>query len=445
MVASIRESPELESSLAIPGAQPLLPVWTAHPLRDAVLGEMHSRPFHPLTTPARLFHFGFTHDLSQAQADRLAFENFCTRHGATPPAAGTKHFHVQIGSVAVRWEQHSEFTTYTYIVDGEAAASLELAKALAAPLINALPPAGPLLVSVALSLEADDGPVEFDKLFDPTSVVVSNVSREGALVATDFRLKPDGFVHMLVRNRSLSFNRAGALTQRLLEIETYRTLALLGLPEANRCGAQIRRVEAGLNRILAELNGAADSGSDHNMLDELTLLAAELEADLAASSYRFGASRAYDSLVQQRLVAINEQSFEDYSTFESFLARRMAPAMRTILVTADRQSDLSQKLSRAANLLRTRVDVAIERQNRDVLQSMNERTRLQLRLQQTVEGLSVAAISYYVVSLLGYVFKGVKEAGVGPDPNLEMAIAAPFVVLGVALVVRRIRKSHKDD
>ncbi len=427
-----------------PEAKKLLPDWRIHPLRDSVLGEMHSRPFHALTTPARLLHFAFTHDVTQAIADRRAFVDFCLRHGVVAPDAATKHHYVELQDVAVRWEQHGEFTTFTYIVEGLQAASLEAAKALTAPLIAELPQTGPLLVSVALSLEQDDGPVDLERLFDETSVVASNMSREGALTATDFRLKLDGFVHILVRNKSLSLNRTGALTQRLLEIETYRTLALLGLPEALRCGGQIRKVEAGLNRILGELNSADGGAADHKMLEELTLLAAELEADLAASSYRFGASRAYDSLVQQRLVAVGEQSWQDYSTFESFLARRMAPAMRTCQVTADRQSDLSQKLSRAANLLRTRVDVAIERQNRDLLQSMNDRTRLQLRLQQTVEGLSVAAISYYVVSLLGYVFKGVKELGYGPDPSFSMAIAAPFVVLGVALIVRRIRRSHTD-
>ena len=186
--------------------------------------------------------------------------------------------------------------------------------------------------------------------------------------------------------------------------------------------------------------GGADTGdADHKMLDEITCCAGEIESDIAASSYRFGASRAYDDLVQERLTAVGEEALLDHSTFDSFLARRLAPAMRTCQTMASRQSDLSHKLSRATNLLRTRVDVAIERQNRDLLHSMNERTRLQLRLQQTVEGHSVAAISYYVVSLLAYLFKGVKELGYGPDPALSVALAAPLLVIGVALVVRRIK------
>ena len=108
---------------------------------------------------------------------------------------------------------------------------------------------------------------------------------------------------------------------------------------------------------------------------------------------------------------IREHGVEGWPTFQDFLARRMAPAMRTCAMLEERQAKLSEKLSRAANLLRTRVDVEIERQNRDLLSAMNDRARMQLRLQETVEGLSVAAISYYVVGLAAYVFKGAKDAG----------------------------------
>ncbi len=158
--------------------------------------------------------------------------------------------------------------------------------------------------------------------------------------------------------------------------------------------------------------------------------------------FRFGASRAYNEIVQLRLQTIGEQRVENLPTWSSFLARRMAPAMRTCATTEERQATLSQKLARAANLLRTRVDVELERQNRDLLQSMNERTRLQLRLQSTVEGLSVAAISYYVVGLFGYLLKGVHEQGVPVDMPLATALFVPIAVLAIWFVVRRIRHTH---
>ena len=160
-----------------------------------------------------------------------------------------------------------------------------------------------------------------------------------------------------------------------------------------------------------ELRRQSALADNRRLLDELTALAAELEAGAAGSLYRFGASRAYDEIVHTRLRIIGERKVGGLPTWSSFLARRMAPAIRTCATTEERQANLSRKLARAANLLRTRVDVELEQQNQELLKSMNARTRLQLRLQATVEGLSVAAISYYVVGLFGYVVKGAHDAG----------------------------------
>jgi uncharacterized membrane-anchored protein len=166
-------------------------------------------------------------------------------------------------------------------------------------------------------------------------------------------------------------------------------------------------------------------------------------AGAAASLFRFGASRAYNEIVQLRLQTIGEVKVGGLPTWSSFLARRMAPAMRTCITTEERQANLSQKLARTANLLRTRVDVEVEQQNRNLLKSMNERTRLQLRLQATVEGLSVAAISYYVVGLFGYLVKAAQEAGVlRIEPSYATAAFVPLAVLGLWLLVRRIRRKH---
>ena len=176
----------------------------------------------------------------------------------------------------------------------------------------------------------------------------------------------------------------------------------------------------------------------------MTELAAELEADAAASLYRFGASRAYDGIVEERLGALAEQVVPGYETWAGFLQRRVAPAMRTCRSVEERQANLSRKLTRATTLLRTWVDVEVEKQNRDLLASMNNRARLQLRLQQTVEGLSVAAVSYYVVGLIGYLAKGTPLFGAETHPELLTAISVPFVVAGIWLFVRRIRKSHSE-
>ena len=95
-------------------------------------------------------------------------------------------------------------------------------------------------------------------------------------------------------------------------------------------------------------------------------------------------------------------------------------------------------------MLRTKVNVAVEKQNRDLLHSMNTRAKLQLRLQQTVEGLSVAAVSYYVVGLIAYLAKGFGAERFGVKDSVLTAAAVPIVVLIIWLLVRRIRRSHSD-
>lgn len=416
-----------------------------HPLRASILGEVHARPFTPLATPARVLHFAFDTPGERAMADRAALADFCSRRDLNPPKPSDKHHRVSFGTAVLRWEQHSEFTTYTWELPPEpdTAPFHPAASSLASPM-GVVPQPGPLLAAIDLHLLADAAErTSPERLFQRASLAVAENSDGTALYATDFQTDPAGFVHILVVDRGLGAERAGALVQRLIELETYRTLALLGLPKAQQLAPSINRIERRLAEVMEEIRRADDLADNHRLLNELTALAAELESGAAQSLFRFGASRAYDEIVKLRLQTIGERKVGGLPTWSSFLARRMAPAMRTCVTTEERQANLSRKLARAANLLRTRVDVEQERQNQELLQSMNTRTRLQLRLQATVEGLSVAAISYYVVGLFGYVVKGAHDSGlVHVEPSYATAAFVPFAVLFIWWLVRRIRKRH---
>ena len=417
---------------------------TAHRLRAAVLGEVHARPFTAVDTPRRILHFAFDTAGDAAKADRAALADFCASRELEQLKPSAKQHRVTLGGTALRWEQHSEFTTYTWELPSEGETPFHpTAASLAAPMGN-LPQPGPLLVALDLHLMADNNEkkIAVERLFDRASLAVAENSDGAALFATDFQADPSGFVRILVLDRGLGPERAGALVQRIVELETYRTLALLGLPEAQRLMPSINRIETRLAEVTEEMRRTDKLIDNRRLLDELTALAAELEAGAAASLFRFGASRAYNEIVQLRLQTIGERKAGSLPTWASFLARRMAPAMRTCVTTEARQTDLSEKLARAANLLRTRVDVEMERQNRDLLKSMNDRTRLQLRLQATVEGLSVAAISYYVVGLFGYLVKGLHDEGVPVDISLATALFVPVAVLAIWFVVRRIRRRN---
>jgi uncharacterized membrane-anchored protein len=419
-----------------------------HPLRAAVLGEVHARPFTPIATPARVLHFAFQTGAEQAKADRTALQSFCETRGLLAPKSHEKHHRVCIGATMLRWEQHSEFTTYTWELNADAGAAPfhPAASSLASPM-GLLRQPGPLLAAIDLHLVTEGGErIAPERIFDRASLAAAENSDGTALYATDFKFDPAGFVRILVADRGLGSERAGALVQRLLELETYRTFALLGLPEAQKLGPSISRIERRLAEVTEEMRMTLDLADNRHLLDELTALAAELEAGATGSLYRFGASRAYYEIVNLRLQTIGERKAGGLPTWSAFLARRMAPAMRTCVTTEERQANLSRKLARAANLLRTRVDVALEQQNQDLLQTMNTRTRMQLRLQATVEGLSVAAITYYVVGLFGYLVKGAHDSGaLQIDPSYVTAAFVPFALAAIWLIVRRIRKRNIAD
>lgn len=416
-----------------------------HPLRATVLGEVHARPFTPLAAPARVLLFAFQTATEAAQADRLALTDLCQRRGLATPRPGEKHHRIAFGTTTLRWEQHSEFTTYTWEIPAETAAAPfhPPASSLASPMALISQP-GPVLAAIDVHLIAEQRPAMApERHFDRASLAAAENSDATALYATDFQPDPGGFVRILVVDRGLGAERAGALVQRLLEVETYRTFALLGLPEAQRLAPSIGRIERRLTEVTGAIREARQLADNRHLLDELTALASELEAGAAGSLYRFGASRAYYEIVQLRLQTVGERKVGGLPTWSAFLARRMAPAMRTCVSTEERQANLSRKLARAANLLRTRVDVALEQQNQDLLQSMNKRTRMQLRLQATVEGLSVAAITYYVVGLFGYVVKGVHDAGiVHAETSTVTSVFVPVAALAVWWVVRRVRRRH---
>jgi len=435
-----------DSNLMTTASAPLFGGLKPHIDRDRAVNEVHARPFHPLKAPMRVLHFAFLTDDAAKKADKKWFrENLL--HSADTPEGAENPRRVERAGVVIRWEPHSEFTTYTLEqslndnkIDFSSQSALELfAKA-------GLRQPGPLLVALDMNvIRADDFSPEFEAYFDRPSLAVSQVEAGRAAMATDFYQHQDGRIRILLCNGSLNKWQLGPLVQRVLEFETYRTLALLGLIEAHKISPQVRDIENELARLSQEMRNANQLEQNRALLDALTRLAADLEAQAVASSYRFGATRAYAKITEMRLETIGETSLEGYSSWGGFMSRRLTPAMRTCHAITDRQADLSRKLTRAANLLRTRVDVEIERQNRDLLSSMNERSSLQLRLQQTVEGLSVAAISYYIVGLVGYVAKALKEIGIKIEPFVITGASVP-IVLGIAWVIlARIRRAHMNS
>ncbi|KQW21886.1 hypothetical protein ASC80_00265 [Afipia sp. Root123D2] len=412
-----------------------------HTERVAVLSELHARPFEAVTSPCRAIRFAFLTDAAQMSANAEALTRFCASHQLTGLSATAKHRRIAFPDAILRWEQHSEFTTYTWLLENGAAGNGTALPTIVASTMTEIGQPGAHLVSIDLQVSSGSAP-DLAQLFDPSSLAASEVLDGHATVATDFQVNAGGFVRFLVHNHGLTPVETGGLVLRILEIETYRCFALLGLPQAHRITPVIRNAEDRLTHIMTVMtNGGSGLETNRELLDEITSLAARIEADAAIAGYRFAASAAYDDIVRQRLEVIGEKAFGGWPTLAEFLGRRLNPAMRTCQTLNTRMHDLNKKLTRAANLLRTRIDVEIEQQNRDLLSAMSERARMQLRLQQTVEGLSVAAISYYVASLLHYVFESM--AHYWPiDATVATGVSIPFVVIALAILLWRVKRSH---
>jgi uncharacterized membrane-anchored protein len=405
-----------------------------HERRPILLAEAHARPFHPASTPASFLHFAFTTDPARAHADRRALVGFCRARGASLPSPSAKHHRIELQGVALRWEQHTEFTTYTWEFGG-AQAEGRARNAW----MRKLPQPGPLMCCADLRLLPEGG-ADLDRRFGTAALAKSHADEDAAVIASDFQPDDDGFVRIAVADRALTPYRAGALVQRLLELETYRMFALLGLPEAQRLAPVVTGMEQELAELTLAMTRSDNLADNHELLQHLTGLQARLAAGAAASAYRFGASRAYSEIVAGRLDAIDERALPGFTSFSTFMSRRLAPAMRTCKSVERRQVELSGKLARATQLLRARIDIELQHQNVSLLESVNARGRAQLRLQMMVEALSIAAASYYVVGLVEHVARVLPRFGISLDVDLATAVAVPVVTLLIAaFFVLRLR------
>lgn len=419
-----------------------------HPQRNALHNEIHARPPESVQAPAVITHVVMQCDSAQRQASRVHLSNLLRDHHRGSLDESSTHISIHLGGFDLRWELHTEFVTWTFMVPLELDQPLDTRSPPTA--VEAVPQAwfaqlpGQCLSSVHLWLvqEAQCGPGGFSALaghmLNVDTLAGSRVHFGATLVGTDFAIHADGYSRMLVQSGpEVSAARLGRLVQRLLEIETYRMMALLGLPAARHAVSVLGQAE----QELAELARAirqADRQSEPVLLDRLTRLAGQVESEYAASHARFSASRAYFELVEKRILDLQEQRMSGFLSFRDFMERRLSPARSTCEWAARRQNSLSERVSRVSNLLRTRVEIEQQQSNQQLLGSMNERQAMQLKLQSTVEGLSVAAITYYITGLISYLAKGARSLGWPLSAEMTAALAIPVVAASVWWGLRRL-------
>jgi uncharacterized membrane-anchored protein len=358
----------------------------------------------------------------------------------------------------VKWERHTEFTRYSIVqslpenadwgADGPAlaphvATGTEWLRGLPGQTIGAIH-----LGMLQTDLADPDLMAKAQAWLGEGTVLASRMGNttEGlphSCILTHFQIGADGFERMLVlAPDGTTEARAGRISQRLLELETYRLMALRGLPVAKNLSAMLSAAETQLADITGLLESKGET--DQALLDLLVSLAARIERATAEHGFRFSATRAYDTLVSQRLAELRERPISGTQTLGEFMQRRLSPAMATVQATEKRLASLAERVSRSSALLRTRVDIATEAQNQVLLEKLTKGQTLQLRLQSTVEGLSIAAISYYVVSLLLYGAKALHAAGMPIQPEVAVGVLVPFVLWGVWRTTRKIHEKLKS-
>jgi uncharacterized membrane-anchored protein len=415
-----------------------------HPLRIQLNDEVHARPPELLVAPTRLSYLAMFSDTAAREGGFSAVCALAERYGAAPPPERANHYSADLGPFRLKWERHTEFVRYKFIVAGAGPEPFDDPAIAAVPAdwLASLPGQVMVATHVALlSQDADDAQtLAMARRLFPGVLVGSTVSSGAAAAFADFRVRPDGFSRVLVQDRNLTPAQAGRVVQRLMEIDTYRIMALLALPVAQALAPEIARCEREVAEITAVMVTAPDQ-DEPVLLERLTRLAAEIDSRQADNLFRFSAAFAYDGLVQRRVQELREVRFPGLQTMQEFTERRLAPAMNTCRSAANRQEELSRRVARATQLLATRVSVTRERQNQSVLEAMNRRVRLQLRLQSTVEGLSIAAVTYYIVGLIGYAAKAFKAAGGHIDPELAMGLSIPVVAGLMALGLRKMHQA----
>ncbi len=417
-----------------------------HPQRIGLHNEIHARPPEPMTPPLAITHVVMLCDQVERDASRAHLSTLLRDHHLPALDDTISHSRHNLGAYRVRWERHTEFVSWTFLtpLDGKStndplAATASLPKAW----LDGLP--GKRLVALNLwafssKTQEEEGPDPRIKqlLYDET-LVGSAVSDGRCEAYTDFAIHPDGYSRTLLFVGNATPRGLGRLIQRLLEIETYRMAALLGFPAALKSSGELAHAERELAE-LANLIPTIHREEEPQLLDRLTRLAGQIESQYAALHSRFSASSAYFSLVDQRIDDLGETRIGGLQTFRDFMDRRLSPARNTCEWAVRRQDSLSQRVSRMSNLLRTRVEIMQQQNSEALLATMNQRGDLQLKMQSTVEGLSVAAITYYIVGLINYVAKGLPAWGWPWSPELTAAVAIPVVALSVWWSIRRLHQ-----
>jgi uncharacterized membrane-anchored protein len=422
----------------------------SHPQRQQIADEVHARPFQQLSSPLKVMHFAVmnaeysTEDILRSVS---ALYEVC---GAQPLAENATFGFQDVGQLSLRWEAHNEFYTLTFYYRGEEQNWQQSIPGIPQDWSEQI--VGELITGVQILVRAPqgeagslcEGPI-LDDIFAGNQVIGSQVMRKAATLWTDFKAQGEfGLDRILLQDNHLHDYQCGRLIQRLCEIDTYRAVALLGLSPARFAMKQVTTLGSELSVVTNHLSNLG-VGEESEALSALMTMAAKVEEISAETAHRFSASEAYYAVVKMRISELDETRIEGLQTIEQFIERRVDPAMRTCKAASMRLDRISQRIARASNLLRSKIDLSTEQKVHDLLSSMNKRTRRQLTLQAKLETFSIIVVTYYLFDLIDRTVHYLTSGKTEEMATNGLVYSLPAVVLGVWWYVRRVTKEFKSD
>ena len=425
--------------------------------------ELHARPYIKLGNNLRTFHFAYLIKENEEKKSWDYLDKFLRKINFQKlPNEVSKYWVAEGKDLTVRYECHTEFISLTLIYPNKIE-NKNKPKLFDENFLNLLPMEflknfpGDHFLSTWIEMAPSNfnfRPIDIEEFFYHDNFAGSNVAEDGANVFMSFKsdrtdFLGSGFRRVFIQNKNLRTRRTGRLLQRIVELETYQVLSLLGLPQVRQETSNLSNLEKQITEITKSVSKTAKKNLNKNSiaypdyqkdLNELSYVVAKIEEIDSSSNYRLSATAAYYKLVEQRIQDLREERLESFQTNNEFLSRRLQPAIRTTEAFSRRLESLAIRAQRADNLVRTQIEMGVQIQNKNLLESMELRARAQLRLQETVESLSIVAITYYIVGLLSTLVDPINFNKFLISKTVFLALCVPIILILIWYVAKMVRK-----
>jgi len=425
--------------------------------------ELHARPYIKLGNNLRTFHFAYLIKENDENKSWNYLDKFLRKINFQKlPNESSKYWVAEGKDLTVRYECHTEFISLTLIYSNKIE-NKNKPKLFDENFLNLLPIdflenfPGDHFLSTWIEMAPSNfnfKPIDIEEFFYHDNFAGSNVAEDGANVFMSFKsdrtdFLGSGFRRVFIQNKNLRTRRTGRLLQRIVELETYQVLSLLGLPQVRQETLNLSNLEKQITEITKSVSKTAKKNLNKKSiaypdyqkdLNELSYVVAKIEEIDSSSNYRLSATAAYYKLVEQRIQDLREERLESFQTNYEFLSRRLQPAIRTTEAFSRRLESLAIRAQRADNLVRTQIEMGVQIQNKNLLESMELRARAQLRLQETVESLSIVAITYYIVGLLSTLVDPINFDKFFISKTVFLALCVPIILVLIWYIAKMVRK-----